>query len=71
MRPWTKAKCCTAIERRRIGVAGELADLALDREGAEPLDELLARLPVGDEVGDRDAAQPVLVGEGLDLRRPS
>ena len=39
-----------------------------DREGAEPLDELLARLPVGDEVGDRDAAQPVLGGEGRDLR---
>ena len=44
------------VERRHVGVAGERADLALDREFADPLDQLLARLPVGDQVGDRDAA---------------
>ncbi len=44
------------------------ADLALDREFADPLDQLLARLPVGDEVGDRDLRELVLLGEGRDLR---
>ena len=56
------------IERRAIGVALELADRRLDRKARDPLDQLLARLPVGDEVGDRNALELVLVGEGLDLR---
>ena len=56
------------VERRHIGVAGELADLARDFELGDPGDELLARLAVGDQIGDRDALQRVLLGEGGDLR---
>ena len=37
-------------------------------KAGDPLDQLLARLPVGDEIGDRNALDLVLVGEGLDLR---
>src|SRR5258706_239700 len=45
------------VERRDIGVAHELADLGLDFELGDPGDELLARLAVGDQIGDRDALQ--------------
>src|SRR5262249_6371335 len=41
------------IERSHISVAGERADLALHREFTDPLDELVARLAIGDEVGVR------------------
>ena len=34
------------IEARAIGIAGDLADRGLDRKGRDPLDELLARLPI-------------------------
>ncbi len=56
------------VERRHIGIAGEFADLARDLELGDPRDELLARLAVGDQIGDRDALQRVLLGEG---RRPA
>ena len=56
------------IERRAIGVDGHLADRRLDRKARDPLDQILARLAIGDEVGDRNALEPVLGGEGLDLR---
>ena len=56
------------IERRAIGVALKLADRRLNWKAGDPLDQLLARLPVGDQVGDRNALDLVLVGEGLDLR---
>jgi hypothetical protein len=55
------------VERGRIGVAGELAELGAHREGAKPLDQFLPRLTVGNEVGDRDALELVLRREGGDL----
>ena len=56
------------VERRHIGIAGQRADLALDRKLADPLDQLLARLPVGDQVGDRNLRELVALGEGRDRR---
>ncbi len=53
--------CFTVVERRDIGIARERADLALDREFGDPLDQLVARLPVGDQVGDRDLRELVLL----------
>ncbi len=49
-------------------MAGHLAELGLDREGVDALDQLLARLAIGDQVGDGDLLQLVLLGEGGDLR---
>jgi hypothetical protein len=40
------------VERRHIGVAGQRADLALDLEFADAFDQLFARLPVRDQIGD-------------------
>ncbi len=56
------------VERRHIGIAGEFADVARDLELGDPGDELFARLAIGDKIGDRDALQRVLFGEGRDLR---
>src|SRR5262245_2939178 len=42
------------IERCHVGVACECSDLALHRKFADALDQLVARLPVGNEIGDRD-----------------
>ena len=56
------------VERRAIGVAGHLADRGFDRKTRDPLDQILARLAIGDQLGDRDALEAVLGGEGLDLR---
>ena len=56
-----------AVEGRDIGVAGRLAGLRLDRKGRDALDELLARLPIGDEIGDRDQLEAVRGGEVGDL----
>ena len=41
------------VERRDEGVAGQRADLGFDRKFADPLDQLVARLPVGDQFRDR------------------
>ena len=51
-----------------INVARKRADLALHREFAHALDELVARLAVGDEVGNRDQLQPVPLRESGDVR---
>ena len=56
------------VERRHIGVAGELADLAGDFELGNAAHQLFARLAVGDQIGDRDALQRVLLGKARDLR---
>ena len=56
------------VERRHEGIALERADRGLDRELADALDQLLARLPVGDQLVDRNLLELVLLGEGLDLR---
>ena len=56
------------VERRHIGIAGELADLARDLELGDAGHELFARLAIGDQIGDRNALQRVLLGEGGDLR---
>ena len=53
---------------RRVGDDPELADRARRGELADALDKVLALLPPGDEIGDRDAREAVLAGEGLDLR---
>ena len=58
------------VERRDVGVTGQRADRALDREFADPLDQLIARLPVGDDVGDRNLLELVAFGERRD-RRPA
>src|ERR1700722_18284595 len=55
------------IERRAIGVALKLANRRHDRKARDTLDQLLARLPIGDEIRDRNALDLVLVGEGLAL----
>ena len=65
--PWTKAKCRTGIEARAIRVAGQFADRRLDRKYRDPFDQFLARLPIGDEVGDGNVLEFMPVGEGLDL----
>jgi hypothetical protein len=57
-----------AIERRHIGVAAERTDLGADVECAHPFDQLVAVLPVGDQLGDRHVRKLVLGGEGRDLR---
>ena len=56
------------VERGHIGIAGELADLARDLELGDPGHELFARLAVGDQIGDRNPLQRVLLGKGRDLR---
>ena len=56
------------IERRQKGVAGQRADLGFDRKLAGALDQLVARLAVGDQFRDRDALQLVLLGKGGELR---
>src|ERR1700722_14460186 len=66
-RPVDESKMQDRIERRAIGVALKLADRGLDGKVGDPLDQLLARLPIGDEIRDRNALDLVLVGEGLDL----
>ena len=52
------------VERRHIGVAGERPDCALHRKLADPLDQLVAGLTVGDEIGDRDLLELVALGKG-------
>src|ERR1700687_1750542 len=55
------------VERGDESIAAELADLAFYREGGDALDELLTRLPPGDDVGDRDLCELVVFGEGGDF----
>src|ERR1700687_2486501 len=55
------------VERGDESIAAELADLAFYREGGDALDELLTRLPPGDDVGDRDLRELVLLREGGDF----
>src|SRR6202023_474536 len=47
------------VERRHIRIAGERADIGRDRKLADAVDKLLAHLPVGDEIGDREALDAV------------
>ena len=56
------------IERRQKSVAGERADLGFHRKLADPLDQFVARLPIGDQFGDRDALQLVALSECRELR---
>src|SRR6202453_2896356 len=62
-----ESKMQDGIEWRAIRVTLKLADGRLNRKGGDPLDQLLARLPIGDEIRDRNALDLVLIGEGLDL----
>ena len=66
--PMDEGEMQDRIEWRAIGVALKLADRRLDRKAGDPLDQFLARLPIGDEIGDRNALELVPVGERLDLR---
>src|SRR5947207_13389351 len=52
-----------AVERRRIGEATRFADRRVDVELALLIDEALACLAIGDEIGDRDDLEPVLARE--------
>ncbi len=51
------------IEMRPIGVALEISEMRLDGKGRDPFDQLLARLPVCDEFGDRNPIELVALGE--------
>ena len=55
------------VEGRHVGVALQISDLGGDGKFADPLDQLLAHLPVGDEFGDRHALQPMTFGERDDI----
>ena len=59
-----------AIEWRRIGMGDQRPDLAGDGEGGDALDELFPRLAIGDQIGDRDTLEPVLLREFGDFRSP-
>ncbi len=52
--PSTKGEMLHAVEGRDIGVAGQRPRGSFDRKGRHALHQLFARLPVGDEIGDRD-----------------
>src|SRR5262249_51886285 len=58
------------VEGGDIGVTCERADLALHREFADALDQLVAYLSVGDEVGDGDLLELMALGKGRDRRPP-
>ena len=47
------------IERRAIGIALQRPDRAFGGEGRDPLDQFLARLAIGDHVGDGDVLELV------------
>ncbi len=51
------------IERREKSVAGQRADFGLHRKFPGAIDQLVARLPVGDQFRDRDALQLVALGK--------
>src|SRR5215471_16958802 len=59
-----KSHMLDGVERCHVGITRERADLALYREFADPLDQLVARLSVGDEIGDRDLLEFVELGKG-------
>src|SRR5439155_19876797 len=54
------------VERRHIGVTLQRANFAFDRKFTDTLDELVAHLPVGDEIRNGDARQTMLLGESPD-----
>src|SRR5262249_54910875 len=54
------------IEQRHVGITLQRSDLAFYWKFADALDELVAHLPVGDEICNRDALQAMLLGKGLD-----
>ncbi len=56
------------VERRHIGITAELADFARHGEFGHAGHELLARLAIGDQIGDRYSPQAVAFGEAPDLR---
>ena len=58
-----KSHVMDLIEWRDKGVAGQRADLGCHRKFADTLDQFVACLPVGDEFGDGDARQLVLLRE--------
>ena len=58
------------VERRHIGIACKRPDLALHREFADALDELVARLPVRDDIGDRNLLELVALGKRRHARPP-
>ena len=56
------------VERRRIGKPRALPIGVSTSKRRLLVDETLARLAIGDEVGDRDDLEAMLAGEGDDLR---
>src|SRR5262245_5134504 len=59
-----------AVERRDIGISLKSADLGCNLEFANTLDELVAALPVGNQICDRELRQAVFFGEGRNFRPP-
>jgi hypothetical protein len=57
-----------AVEWRHIGIAVERPDLGGDVEFGDPLHQLVAVLPIGDQLGDRNLRELVPLGEGGDVR---
>ena len=55
------------VKRRRVGIGLQGADCALDVKRCDAFDDLLARLPVGDQISDGHLLQLVTLGENLDL----
>ena len=58
------------VEGRHIGIARQFPDLAGNGEFGDPGHQLLARLPIGDQIGNRHPFQAVLLGEIGNLRPP-
>ena len=56
-----------AVERRHIGVADHFPGLRLDGERRDAFDELFARLPKGDKIGNRHEFEVMRAREFLDL----
>ncbi len=56
------------VPGQRVGVGLRLAAGRLDVGAGDALDQRFLALAIGDEVGDRDLLQPVLLGKGRDLR---
>ena len=65
-----KSHVVHAVERRNVGKTPKGADLGRELELAGALDQLVAVLPLGDQIRDRELRQIVLFREGCDFRPP-
>ena len=65
-----KSHVVHAVEWRNVGITLKRADLGRELELTDALDELVAVLPVGDQIRDRELCQIVLFREGCNFRPP-